>query len=187
MTIDWNLVVTIAVPVITLFLGAWINSRFESKARLVSYFGHVSSFVYIPMGGQPLTIHTHAVVLRNTGRKAAINVRLSHKTLPDFNIWPALQHNVETLPNGAKDIVIPSLVPGEQITISYLYFPPLTVSEINSGIKHDQGFAQQIQVLLQRQFPRWFNYTGAFFMLVGVVAALYILFEIIVWIIQLIP
>ena len=182
MVIDWNLVVAIAVPVATLFLGAWINRRFEIKARLISYYVHISNFPYTPTGGQALNIHTHAVILRNAGRKAAVNVRLSHSFLPDFNIWPAIQHNVQTLPNGAKDIVIPSLVPGEQITISYLYFPPLTYADINSGIKHDQGFAQQIHVLLQKQYPRWVSYAIAFLMLVGTVTMIYISFEIIVWV-----
>jgi len=187
MSIDWNLVVTIAVPIITLFLGAWVNRKFENKPHLISYYGHVSSFAYTPTGGQKMQINTHTVILRNVGHKAATNVRLSHQTLPDFNIWPAVQYNVETLPNGTQDIVIPSLVPGEQIIISYLYFPPLTFAGINSGIKHDEGFAQQIQVLLQRRFPDWFNYTVPIFMLIGVVTSLYILFEFIVWIIHMIP
>ena len=128
-----------------------------------------------------MVIHTHAVVLRNTGRRSATNIRLTHMVLPDFNIWPALMHSVETLPTGERDIVIPTLVPGQEVTISYLYFPPLTVAQINAGIRHDQGFAQAIPVLLQRQYPRWFNNTAVIFMLVGVIASLYALYEAIKW------
>ena len=96
--------------------------------------------------------------------------------LPDFNIWPDVVHHVDTLPNGTRDIVIPTLVPGEQITISYLYFAPITVSQVNAGIKCDQGFARQIAVLLQRQYPRWLNFIASVLMIAGLVAIIYLLY-----------
>ena len=114
------------------------------------------------------------MVLRNTGRRSATNVRLHHASLPNFNIWPVVVHNVETLPGGSQDIVIPTLIPGEEITVSYLYFPPLIAGQVNAGIKCDQGFANQITVLLQRQYPRWFNRTVIVLFLVGVVTVCYL-------------
>jgi hypothetical protein len=176
MAIDWNVVATIAAPVITLFLGAWVNRRFENRPVLVSYFSHVSAFRYTPPGGEPLQVNTHSVVLRNTGRMSAKNVRLHHLSLPDFNIWPVVVHDIETLPDGSKDIVIPTLVPGEEITISYLYFPPIIAGQVNAGIKCDQGFANQITVLLQRQYPPWFNRTVIALFLLGVVTACYLIY-----------
>lgn len=176
MAIDWNAVATIAAPVITLFLGVWVNRRFESRPVLISYFSHVSAFRYSPPAGQPMGINTHSVVLRNTGRKSATGIRIHHNTLPDFNIWPTVVHTVETLPDGTKDIVIPALVPGEQITISYLYFHPVTVDQINAGIKSDQGFSQQIAVLLQRQFPRWVRVVVGILMVTGLVSIVYALY-----------
>jgi hypothetical protein len=56
------------------------------------------------------------------------------------------------MPRGRQDIVIPKLIPGEQVTISYLYFPPMTFDQVNDGIKCDQGFAQAIPVLPRRYF-----------------------------------
>lgn len=178
MVIDWNAIATIAVPVITLFLGVWVNRRFESRPVLISYFSHVSAFRYSPPGGgvQQFGINTHSVVLRNTGSKSATNIRIHHNTLPDFNIWPTIVHTIETLPDGTKDIVIPMLVPGEQITISYLYFHPITYDQINAGIKSDQGFSQQIAVLLQRQYSRWISLLVGTLMVVGLVAILYALY-----------
>ena len=44
MVINWSAVATIAAPIIALFAGVWINRRFESRAVLVSYFGHVAVF-----------------------------------------------------------------------------------------------------------------------------------------------
>ena len=176
MSIDWNVVATFASPVIALFVGIWANRRFESRPILISYFGHVSAFRHTPPSGQPLQVHTHSVVLRNAGRKGATNVRLHHVILPDFNIWPAIVYNIETLPDGTKDIVIPTLVPGEEITVSYLYFPPVIAAQVNAGVKCDQGFASQITVLLQRQFPRWFNRTVIALFLVGIVTVFYLLY-----------
>jgi len=179
MPIDWPIIATIAAPIVALFAGVWINRRFESRPILISYFGHVAAFVHHPASGDPINVHTHAVVLWNTGRRSATNVRLHHTVLPDFNIWPQLNHTVETLSDGSRDIVIPTLVPGEQITISYLYFAPLTVTQVNAGIKHDRGFAKEIPVLLQRQYPRWFNFTGASLMLVGLVSIVYLLYRVV--------
>jgi hypothetical protein len=173
MAIEWNAVATIAAPIITLFLGAWVNRRFEDRPVLISYFSHVSAFQHTPQGGQPIHVNTHSVVLRNTGRRSATNIRLHHIVLPDFNIWPTVVHHVDTLPNGTKDIVIPTLVPGEEVTISYLYFAPLTVGQVNAGIKFDQGFARPIAVLLQRQYPRWVNVIASALMIVGLVAIIY--------------
>lgn len=177
MTIDWAAVATIAGPIIALFIGVWVNRRFESRPILVSYFGHVAAFRHQPPGGQLIHVHTHSVVLRNAGRRSATNVRLHHVVLPDFNIWPTPQHNVEALPDGSRDIVIPTLVPGEEITVSYLYFPPVTVAQVNAGIKCDQGFAQAIPVLLQRQYPRWLNNVAAALILVGIVSLIYVVYR----------
>ena len=177
MTIDWTAVATIAAPIVALFVGVWVNRRFENRPVLISYFGHVAAFLHHPATGEPIHVHTHTVVLRNAGRRSATNVRLHHAVLPDFNIWPPLEHNVVTLPDGSQDVVIPTLVPGEEITISYLYFPPLTFAQVNAGIKCDQGFAQAIPVLLQRQYPPWLNFTSAGLMLAGVVSVLYLLYR----------
>ena len=119
------------------------------------------------------------MILRNTGRQNATNVRVHHAILTDFNIWPQLVYHVEVLQDGSKDIVIPNLVPGEQITISYLYFPPVTFDQINAGIKCDRGFAHQIPVLLQRQYPRWVNRTAAILMLIGIITSLYIGYQLV--------
>ena len=181
MLIDWMVVATIAAPIIALFAGVWVNRRFENRPHLISYYGHVSSFRHTPPGGQPLQVHTHAVVLRNTGRVSATNVRLVHGVLPGFQIWPEIAHRVENLPGGGREIVIPTLVPGEQITVSYLYFPPLVYNQINAGVKCDQGFAKEIPVLLQRQFPHWVNRMAGLLILVGIVAVVYILYELLRW------
>lgn len=51
MAIDWNVVATIASPVIALFAGVWVNRRFENRPVLISYFSHGSSFRFTPPPG----------------------------------------------------------------------------------------------------------------------------------------
>lgn len=177
MEIDWNTVATIAGPIIALFIGVWVNRWFESRPILISYFGHVSTFRVNPQASNSFLVHTHSIILRNSGRRSATNVRLRHIVLPDFNIWPDLAHHIEDLSDGGREIVIPTLIPGEQITISYFYFPPTTVGQVNAGIKCDQGFAHQIPVLLQRQYPNWVNVSAALFVLIGIVSALYLIYR----------
>ena len=179
MHINWDIVVALAAPVIALFAGIWINRHFGDAAKLISYYGHVATFRYTPPGGEMVLINTHAVVIRNAGRKAAMNVRLSHHSLPDFNIWPPVQHHTQPLPTGGTDIVIPTLVPGELITVSYLYFAPMTAAQINAGIKCDQGIAQAIPVILQRQWPTWWNALAASLFIVGFIAVVYVFYEVV--------
>ena len=177
MQVDWHAAAEIGKTIVALFAGAWVNRWFESRPKLISYFGHVSTFRATPPGGgNPALVNTHSVVLKNAGRRSATNVRLRHIVLPDFNVWPGLQHHVEDLPGGEREIVIPRIVAGEEVTISYLYLPPLTVAQINAGIKSDEGFAHSVPVLLQRQYPQWFNLSAFVLMLLGLMTALYLLF-----------
>lgn len=179
--VDWQLFATISAPLLALFVGVWLNRRIEKRPVLMTHWGHVSSFRQQLPDGTSNFVNTHSVVVVNQGKRSATNVRLSHTILPDFNIWPAVPYRQEQVPNSGSDIVIPTMVPGEQIMISYLYFPPVTYEQINSGVKHDEGFATAIPVLLQRQYPRWFYNSSAILVLVGLSALVYALFEVISW------
>lgn len=176
MSIDWMLVGKIAGPVALLFIGALINRLFERRVRLISYFVHTSAFRITPAAGAaPVPLHTHAVALKNDGGLAATNVRLHHLVLPDFTFTPSVPHSVETLPDGTRDIVVPRLLPREQLTVTYVYLPPLVYSQINAGIRCDQGYARQISVLMQRQFSRAVLALVALLMLLGGITLVYLL------------
>lgn len=177
-TMYWDVVATITAPIITLVLGWFGNRYFESRPALISFYTHISAFSVTPVSGQqPFWVNTHSVVLRNTGRRSATNVRLNHLILPDFNIWPpSVSYEIEILPKGSKDIVIPVLVPGEEITVSYLYYAPTTWEQVNQGIKCDQGFAAPIKVLLHPLIPRWRKNVMYAFMVVGIIAISYLIY-----------
>lgn len=165
-------------PVITLIIGSLIKYYTEERSKLISFIGHVSVFKL--QDEQKTQVFAHNVIVRNAGRKAARNVKLVHNVLPlNISIFPPIQHSVERNPDNSGEIVIPILVPKEQITISYLYFPPLTWDRINSITKSDDGLAKIINVIPVPQFSKWFTFLVWFLMFIGASFLLYWLMRLI--------
>jgi hypothetical protein len=180
MSINWDILIKIAVPLGTLMLGRFLDRWFEKRPKLISYIGHVSMF---SLNDEKRTqVYTHAIVISNTGRKTANNVRVGHNVLPtNYLLTPNVPHVKEEVPTGSKEIVIPKLVPGEQITISYLYFPPLTWGQINTYTKSDEGFAKILKVIPTPQPTKWVTRLRLILEFVGVIAIVYSIVEVVRW------
>ncbi|WP_050469103.1 hypothetical protein [Herbaspirillum chlorophenolicum] len=148
-------VAKIVAPILTGILIAVFKHFAEGRARLVSYIGHTSAFNI--QANPPMAIHTHSVVVANSGQKTAFNVRMGHNIWPQsVNVIPAsVAYKVEQNPAGLTEIVFPQIVRKEQITISYLYFPPLVWTQINSYTKSDDGYAKIINAIPIAQPPKW--------------------------------
>lgn len=71
--------------------------------------------------------------------------------------------------------MFPTLVPNEQVTVTYPYFPPLLWSSINSQTRSDEGFAEIVTVLPTRNFPNWLGRTAWALIVVGAVATVWAL------------
>lgn len=166
MIFDAETIAKIAAPLLSLVVGAIIKHYSEARAKVVSFIGHVSSFTL--QDEQGTAVHTHSVVVRNAGRKAAHNVRLSHTVLPpNVTVYPPVQYTIQQNPEGASEIVFPILVPKEQVTISYLYFPPLTWDKVNSTTKSDEGLAKILNVIPMPQPPKAILWLIWFLVFVG--------------------
>jgi len=139
----------LAAPVITGAFGLFAKLYSDTKPRLVFYLVHAFA---IPTRNKfdpealPITVHTHSIVVRNSGKKTAHNIRLGHQSLPDFQIHPALIHETNRQADNSGEILIPTLVPGEQVTIGYLYFPPQTFQQVNTYCKSDEMSAKFLNV-----------------------------------------
>ena len=174
MNIDWSTLIEVVNPLISLTAGGLLTEFFRRKPRLFTFIGHVSAF-NLQNTNPPVTIHTHSVVVSNAGRLPARNVRLSHNILPlEFEVVPSRHYLVEKMPKGdGGDIVFPSLLPKEQVTISYLYFPPLTWGQINGSVRSDEGFAKVLNVLPTPQPPAWLMRLLYVLLFVGVASTIY--------------
>lgn len=155
---DTDLILRLASPLLTLVFGAIIKYYTEERSKIISFLGHVSVFTLQGENKDESnsSVFTHSIIVRNAGRRTAKNIRLGHNILPpSINVYPKVQYTIEHNPGGSSEIVIPSLVPKEQVTVSYLYFPPLTWDQINTYTKSDDGLAKIIDVIPMLRPPKW--------------------------------
>jgi hypothetical protein len=177
--LDFALLSNVAEKVALIAFGALFNRFLERRPRVVVFYGHVGVFQL--RGPQSGTVHTHSVVIRNSGRLTAHNVRVPHNAIPPgpsgpllhISVVPDVAHSTNQLPAGGEELLFPVLVPGEQVTVSYLYFPPLTFNQINLPIRSDEGMARQINVLPTPQLPRWLLVVLWALLVIGVIAIIY--------------
>ncbi|GMT42499.1 MAG: hypothetical protein IEMM0002_0910 [bacterium] len=183
---DWNLLATIAAPVMAAVIGIALDRGFKKRPKLITYLGYISTFTL--NDEQHTIVFTHSIIVRNIGGKSATNVRVGHNALPDnFNLFPNIPYEVKKTPGGGAEILIPILVPYEQITISYLYFPPMLVADINDYTKHDDGFAQIINVLPTPQPSQQLILIYKALVLLGLILLIYILLKSVIWAYSAIP
>jgi len=155
--IDIDLAIKIAGPIAGGLITKILSDLIERRPRLVCFYGH-SSGINLPTNeatGHTVRVHSHSVVVANQGREAATNVRLGHRTLPNFEIFPDIAYTQTKLPGGTEELLIPTLSPKEQITINYLYFAPVTYNQIHTYIRSDAGLAKVLKVLPTQQLPMW--------------------------------
>lgn len=141
--------IKLAAPALTGVIGLLAKIYLDAKPKLVCYMIHsiaITTRNQIDLEAPPIVVHTHSIAVRNAGKKAASNVRIGHQFLPDFQMYPSLTHEIVRGSDNTAEIVIPTLVPGEQVTIGYLYFPPQTYQNINNYCKSDEVLAKYLNV-----------------------------------------
>jgi hypothetical protein len=151
--VDIDTVAKILAPIITGVVGFFVKRYMEEKPKLITWLIHAAA---IPLKDQNnTTVNTHSIVVRNGGKKTANNVRIGHNFLPAFQIFPQLSHEVIKGSDNSAEIVIPTLVPGEQINISYIYFPPDVWSGVHSYCKSDEMSAKYINIIPAAQLNKF--------------------------------
>jgi hypothetical protein len=152
---------------------------FQNKPKLVAFYGHVSELVlknpdgteFRDQTGCNVTVRSHSITIINIGKTPATEVKIVHGILPlNYTIFPPISYNKE-----GTEITIPSLAPNEQISITYLYYPPLHVSQINVFIKCTEclsipGNMQHVQVI-----PNWVKCILYALIFMGTVTSIYFL------------
>jgi hypothetical protein len=173
MHFDWIKIIALAMPIITII----INQIIERRPHLVSYLGHLSFF---PVKEANSFLSTHSIILKNTGRKSAINVRVGHYNLPDnYVVVPPTKFTIEPLSNDGREIVFPIIVPKEEITISYLYSNPVTFDNVKPiYLKSDEGFAKILNAIPTPQPQKWVVRLAQFLMLAGISISVYFILKV---------
>lgn len=158
LNIDFEAVIKLLSPMLVALIGAIAKNYFEGKPKLITFLVHsvAHPMPHDPTTGQvPGDVHTHTIVVMNTGKKTAHNVRIDHPYFPlSYVLTPPKNHMVTHGQGTSAEICIPVLVPNEQISISYLYFPPVTWSQISGWVKCDEGMAKAIQVIPSTPPPK---------------------------------
>lgn len=155
---DWNLVSIYSAPVISGIILFLIKKHYEDKPKLVASYIHASAVtINNPENQDSFNIGVHVLVLKNQGKLSAKNIRLGHNFLPKFNIYPSTSYSIKSLPDETNEILIDTIVPKEQLTITYVYDLKTTnAAKVNSYIKHDDGLAETIyNVLYIKPLSLW--------------------------------
>ena len=188
MAIDWALAADVAKGIVLVLVGVVATRFIQRRPRLIAFYGHVGEFRLAPptATAPAFPVHTHTVIIRNAGSLPAHNVRVPHRgALAVANIHvsvdPGVNHQVNTLPGGQEELLFPVLAPKQQVTVSYLYFPPITWSVINLPISSDEGMAKQVTILPTVQLPRWLIVILWTLIAFGIAALAYIFLELYRW------
>ena len=190
---QWLIVATIVGPVAAVVISAIVINLLQLRPRLFTWYHYTTTVTLPPVApapegaqpasaAKPIVVNTHAFVVRNEGKLPAHNVSVSHYVLPAYSVAPPVPHRRDDLPAGGVALIFPTLAPKEQVTITYLYFPPLIWSQINAGVRSDEVVAQPILVAPARQFSPWALRAVAVLFYMGVALATYLLVRFAFWI-----
>lgn len=150
----------VATGVVSLLVGLLLQ-RYQAKPKLLYWIPGTFTF---ELKEPKLAIRTDSVTIQNDGRKPATNIEIVHKERPDhFQFSTAISYSEETTPSGEHIIKVPSLGPKEHVNIQLLGHTKIPVL---LNVRSAEGPAQNIQVHLQRIFPKWvYVFVGALMLL----------------------
>ncbi|MDB5742656.1 MAG: hypothetical protein JWR68_971 [Polaromonas sp.] len=154
--LDFEVLAKILSPILVALAGGIWRYYFRERSRLIYYFVHSASLPLPPSAVPGVqAVHTHAVVVRNVGNKTATKVRIAHEVLPEsYRIYPMVHYTVEKGLGSGAEIVLPTLVPNEQVQITYLYFPPTFWHHVGCYVKSEEGLGRQINMLPSPPVPK---------------------------------
>jgi len=118
-------------------------------------------------------VRSHTVVITNQGTATAHNLRIGHFILAmAYTVFPPM--NVPSDKTHPKnEILVPTLSPYENLTISYLYDNNLHFSNVNSYIKCDEGVAEQANLQHISIKSPFIRNTIKVIFFIGIVAVIY--------------
>jgi len=175
-----ELYLQIGIPIGTLILGFILNKLNEDRPKLIHYYVNPAATNFSPPNEEQKFVNTHTLIILNRGRKTANNIKLGHHILPSFSIYPSCDYKIIDLPDGKKEIIIPKIVKKEQYIINYLYFPPITIDNVSSYIKSDEGYSKVKTIQYTPMISKPLQIIATIMLLLGCVTTLYFFIKIII-------
>jgi hypothetical protein len=71
------------------------------------------------------------------------------------SVYPNVGYEVKENPQGMKEMVLDDIVPGDQVTVSYLYPNTMTVANVNPVLISEDGISPLTFSLPRRQPSPW--------------------------------
>lgn len=142
---------------VALAVGIILDRLRARRADLIFYYSH-PQWVTLPAqpGQQQMpAVGTFTLFLWNQGKAPAREVHIGHTWLPASNVFPDIPREIRQTPGGTYALRFPTFPARTLVSISYLYFGPLTVDQIISYVGSEDGTAKHIPVMLQRIWPKW--------------------------------
>ena len=171
---QWDCIIKLLSPFLTVVIAFLLNQYFSKKSKLITYYGHISIHKMELPDEKEHIVHTHTIVIKNIGKLSAKNVRVGHHWLgKNYTVVPNVKYEVLDLQSGGKELLFSILVPNEEITISYIYYPPITFQNINSYVKSDEGFARIINVIPSPNLPFWQKAISYILLFIGTSTVIY--------------
>ena len=174
MILDWHIVVAILKLIVPAGVGAMIERLLQRRSKLICYYSSIATHTIDAQ--PPIQVHTCSIVIRNDGRAAAHNVVIPHLLhMMNVHVLPPVPYQLNPLPGGAEELVFPLIIPKQEISISYLYYPPLVLNQIHSRPRSDEGFAKFVPMNLTRNLSRAKRTAILIVFTAGLLAILYLL------------
>lgn len=140
-------IATIVVGLLTGYLAQFLQPR----SKLLYWSPH--NFLF-NLKNEGVALQTNALTIQNVGRLAAEDIEIIHKQRPDFfELYPSVEYQEATNPNGEHIIKIKSLGQKDWVVVQMLSYktPP-----IFNNIRWKNGQAKWVPIQPQRIFPKWF-------------------------------
>jgi len=145
-----------------------LSKYLEPKAKLVYWLPHTFFF---HLKAENVALQTNSLTIQNLGRRAAEDIEIIHRERPEFfQFSPPLEFEEQISPAGEFVLKIRYLGPKEWFTLQLLNYK--TVPYL-LNVRSREGVAKQINIVLQRVFPRWVHILYGSLTLIGLGFALY--------------
>jgi len=157
-------------PIISFLLFRFASSR----PKLIPYVGYISDFT---LDDGDLKVYTNGIVIKNTGSKPALNVKIGYYFLPDhIKMHPPIDYKTNRTKNRTEEIQIDRILPGAEINISYLYFQPVAYNEIHAYVQSDDECPEIINKIPDSfQPPKSVIYVRRILMFIGFTTIFYLI------------